>query len=202
MWDKQMKRQPILTAVILGVMLILTVPKSKGQDCNFPPKALTEGEHRDYHGLYENKAYGYSVSIPAGYIGHDGVNPFYQKGFGIILDPEPKSYIVVDSEKNSLEFAQPVDAASRMLEYLGKHGNKVVSSKITESHLGSLSAALVVAAYTCSGAPGQYIESFVVAISPDKRNLYEITLYSRPDRFERDRAVLDALVESWKQLGQ
>jgi hypothetical protein len=197
-----MNRCTILTAVILTAMFWGFVPESRAQYCNFPPKELTQGERREYRGLYENRAYDYSVVIPTDLVGYDGVNPFYQSGFGIIFGPESKSYIVVDSEKNSLEFARPGDAASQSLKYLRKHGSKVESSKVTESQLGALNAALLVARYTCPGSTVQYVTASILALSPDKSNLYEITLYARADRFEQDRAVLDALAKSWKHLGE
>jgi hypothetical protein len=197
---QSMKKNNVLSAVFLAVPF-LVCPESKAQDCNFPPKELTQRQHREYRGQYENKAYGYSVVIPANLVGYDGVNPFYQHGFGLLLGAEPQSYVFVNGEPNSLEFARPVDAASQFLMYLGKDGNKVESSKITESQLGSLKAALLVATYTCPGSTERHVMASLVAISPDKSNLYEVTLYAASDRFEQDRAVLDALAKSWKHLG-
>jgi hypothetical protein len=195
-----MKKNTVLSAVFLAVPF-LVCPESKAQDCNFPPKELTQGQHREYRGQYENKAFGYSVVIPTDLVGYDGVNPFYQQGFGIPLGVEPKSYVLVNGEPNSLEFGRPADAVSRFLEYLRKHGSKVESSKITESQLGTLKSALLVATYTCPGSTERYVRASVVAISPDKSMLYEVTLFAPSGRFEQDRAVLDAMVKSWKHLG-
>jgi hypothetical protein len=196
-----MKRHTVLTAAFLAAAFLVSTFESKAQGCNFPPKELTQGERREYHGAYKNEAYGYSVVIPANLVGYDDVNPFYQHGFGILLGAEPQTYVFVNGEPNSLEFPRPVDAASQFLKYLGKDGNKVESSKITESRLGPLKAALLVATYTCPGSAERYTTATMVAISPDKSNLYEVTLYARSDRFEQDRAVLDALAKSWKHLG-
>lgn len=195
-----MNSRTFLTAVFLSAMVWALVPESRAQYCNFPPKELLQGERREYRGLYENRTYDYSVVIPTDLVGYDGVNPFYQSGFGIIFGPESKSYIVVDSEKNSLEFTRPTDAASQSLKYLRKHGSKVESWKITESQLGKLDAALLVARYTCPGSTVRYVTASIVTLSPDKSNLYEITLYARSDRFEKDRAVFDALAKSWNHL--
>lgn len=195
-----MNRHTVLDAVILAAGLLVSAPKAKAQGCNFPPKELTQGERREYRGAYENEAYSYAVVIPSNLVGYDGVNPFYQHGFGILLGGEPQSYVFVNGEPNSLEFARPLDAASQFLKYLGKDA-KVESSKITESQLGALKAALLVATYTCPGSAQRYVRASLVAISPDKSNLYEVTLYARSDRFEQDRAVLDELAKSWKHLG-
>lgn len=193
-----MSKNTILTVVFFAAAFLVSLSESRAQSCNFAPKELTQGEHREYRGAYENKAYGYSVVIPSNLVGYDGVNPFYQHGFGMFLGEEPQSYVFVNGEPNSLEFARPVDAASQFLKYLGKDGNTVESSKITESRLGRLKAALVVATYTCPGTTQRYMMASLVAISPDKSNLYEVTLYARADRFKEDRTVLDALAKSWK----
>lgn len=197
-----MKKYTVLSAVFVAAAFLVTPPGSKAQNCSFPPKELAQGQVREYRGLYENKAYGYSVEIPRDLVGYDGINQLYQHGFGIISSGEPHSYIVVDGDKNSLEFVTPADAATRFLKYLTKHGSKVESSKITESQLGPLKAAFLIATYTCPGATERYVRASMVAISPDKSNLYEVTLYARSDRFALDRAVFDALVKSWKHLGE
>lgn len=93
-----------------------------------------------------------------------------------------------------------MDAASQFLKYLGKDGNKVESSNITAARLGALKAVLLVATYTCPGSTQRYTTASMVAISPDKGNLYEVTLYARSDRFERDRVALDTLAKSWKYV--
>jgi hypothetical protein len=196
-----MKKHTVLTAVLLAGAFLVSAPESKAQYCDFPPKELAGGQYREYRGLYKNTAYGYSVVIPENLVGYDGANPFYQQGFGILLGAEPKSYVSVNGEKNSLEFARPSDAASQLLKYLDKDGIKVGSSKITESQLGPLKAALLVATYSCPGSTYRYTTVSIVAISADKSNLYEVTLYARSDHFEQDRVVLDALAKSWKRLG-
>ena len=66
--------------------------------------------HHGSHHTNENKAYGYSVLIPENLVGYDYMNPFYQHGFGIVLGEESQSCIIVDGEKNILEFARPMDA--------------------------------------------------------------------------------------------
>ncbi|MFZ0819221.1 MAG: hypothetical protein WAM91_04075 [Candidatus Acidiferrales bacterium] len=197
-----MNNHMVLSAAFLVAASLVFAPRSQAQDCNFPPKDLTQGERREYKNLYENRAYGYSIVIPTNLVGYDDVNPLYQHGFGIALGAEPKSYIFVDGEPNSLEFASPSDAASRFLKYLRRDGSTVQSSKITESKLGTLRAAFLVATYTCPGSTERYVRASMVAISPDKSNLYEVTLFAHSDRFEQDRAVLDALVKSWKHLGK
>jgi hypothetical protein len=195
------------TRTLLAVGFSITalscfVPVSRAQYCDFPPKELMQGEHREYRGPYENRAYGYSVVLPSNLVGYDDVNPFYQHGFGIVVGTGQPSYIFVNGEPNSLEFARPADAASQFLKYVRKHGNKVESSRITDTQVGQLKAALLVATYTCPGLPERYVVASTFAISPDKSQLYEVSLYSHEGHFEQDKAVLDAIVKSWRHLPQ
>jgi len=106
-----MRRQKFLAVLVLSILT--SVLQTKAQDCSFPPKDLPQGEHRAYKGTYENKAYEYSVLIPDNLVAYDYVNPFYQHGFGIVLGEESQSHIIVDGEKNSLEFASPTDACMK-----------------------------------------------------------------------------------------
>jgi hypothetical protein len=193
--------------IVRGILFLFVVfsghvPVSHAQACDFPPKGFAEGPRREYRGPYKNKAYGYSVVIPDNIVGYDDANPFYQHGFGMILGTQPKGYIFVNGEPNTLEFADAASAAVQSLQYLGKHGNKVESSRIADSQLGELKAALLVATYTCASSKERYTTASIVAISPDKSKLYEVTLYARSDRYEQDRVVLDALAKSWKYLPQ
>lgn len=103
-----MRRRKFLAVVVLSILIC--VLQTKSEDCNVPPKDLPQGEHRAYKRTYENMAYGYSVLIPENLVGYDYVNPFYQHGFGIVLGEESQSLIIVDREKNSLDFVRRTDA--------------------------------------------------------------------------------------------
>jgi len=196
-----MNKQTILAASIILCAFCCLVPESQAQYCDFEKK-LTESERREYRGIYKNKSYGYSVEIPGELIGYDDGNPFYQHGFGIVVGGTPQSYVFVNGEPNSLEFASSGDAASQSLKYLHKHGNSVESSEITESHLGPLNAALLLATYTCPGMTDRYVVSSIFAVSPEGSQLYEVSLYAHESRFKRDKAVLDAIVKSWQYSPQ
>jgi hypothetical protein len=170
------------------------------QYCDFPPKELIQSEHREYRGTYENLAYRYSVVIPPDFVGYDDINPFYQHGFGTVVGTEQPSYLFVNSEPNSLEFARPPDAAARQLKYLQWHGHKVETSEITELQVDQRKAALLTATYMCPGSTKKYVMSLMVVISPNKSTLYQVTIYSHAERFERDRPIFDAVVKSWKYI--
>jgi hypothetical protein len=195
-----MRKLTILSAVLSITAVWCFVPVSRAQYCDFPPKELMQGEHREYRGMYLNEAYGYSVVIPGDLIGYDDVNPLYQHGFGISVGAQPQSYIFVNGEPNSLEFATAGDAATQHLKYMDKHGNRIGPPQISESKLGRLTAAVLFATYTCSGLPERYVVYSIFAVSPDRSQLYEVSLYAQEGRFEQDKAVLGAIVKSWKHL--
>ena len=196
-----MNKHTILAASIILSTFGSLVPESQAQYCDFGKKQ-TESEPRKYRGIYQNKSYGYSVEIPGELVGYDDGNPFYQHGFGIVVGETPQSHIFVSGEPNSLEFATSGDAASQYLKYLRKHGNRIETSEIRESHLGPLNAVLLFATYTCPGIRERYVVSSIFAVSPEGSQLYEVSLYAHESRFKQDKAVLDAIVKSWQYSPQ
>jgi hypothetical protein len=195
-----MPSRAILAACLSICSLFCFVPLCSAQYCDFPPKELVQGEHREYRGTYENLSYRYSVVIPAGSVGYDDINPFYWHGFGTVVGTEQPSYIFVNGEPNSLEFTRPSDAAARQLKYLQWHHHKVDGPEITEFQVDKLKAASLTATYECPGSDRKYVMSSVVAISPDRSTLYQVTIYSYADRFDRDKPTFDAVVKSWKYI--
>jgi hypothetical protein len=195
-----MPKRTILAACLSVSSFFCCVPRCRAQYCDFPPKELIQGEHREYRGTYENLAYRYSIVIPADFVGYDDINPFYWHGFGTVVGTEQPSYLFVNGEENSLEFIRPSDAASRQLKYLQWHHHKVEKSEITELQVDRLKAARLMATYRCPGSTNKYVMSSMVAISPDKSMLYEVTIYSSVDHFQRDRPTFDAVVKSWKYI--
>jgi hypothetical protein len=99
-----------------------------------------------------------------------------------------------------MEYNTPREAAIEDVEGLRQQGRKIESETIIESHLGTLDAVLLVVIYTCPGSENRHIKSSITALSPDKRFLYELELYSPADRYESDRAVLDRIIKSWKMM--
>jgi len=47
-----------------------------------------------------------------------------------------------------------------------------------------------------------YVQFSTFALSPDKRTVYEMTLYRLASRYDSDRAVLDQILKSWKYTGR
>jgi hypothetical protein len=71
-----MRNHTILPACLFISSILCCVP-CRAQYCSLPPEELIDGQHQEYRGTYENVAYRYSVVIPTGLVGYDGIDPFY-----------------------------------------------------------------------------------------------------------------------------
>lgn len=114
-----------------------------------------------------------------------------------MLGKPPAGYILVRGEHNSADYGTPREAAMREIYYLRQVGKIIESETISSSHLGRLDAVELQVAYTCPGSPQRQLLSSIIALSPDKRFLYTIELYTTPDRYTSDRIPLDRIRESW-----
>lgn len=194
-------RVPMLIANIITGVIWLAVGTQISACGDFPFKRLMEGAPQTrykYRARYENGAYQYSVVIPKGFTGYDGRDQASHEGFGIVLGKPPAGYILARGEHNSAEYGTPREAALREIYYLRQGGKMVESETISSSHLGRLGAVELQVAYTCPGSAQRQLLSSIIALSPDKRFLYTIELYTTPDRYSTDRIPLDRIRESWR----
>ena len=186
---------------IITVLLMLPAINQAGACDEFALKKLLKGPPRsEYRGQYVNRAYHYSVKVPEGLTAYDVPDPANHEGFGLAFGEPPQSYVFVRGEHNSLEYDTPREAATRSVEYLHRGGKKVESETTFKSHLGTLDAVLLVASYTCPASAERYILSAIVALSPDKRFVYELDLYSLASRYDTDRTLLNRILKSWKVM--
>ena len=197
-----MKTVNLGIGIILALLFTIATPifAQQGGYCDVVPKGFRLTPRSKYRGLYINKAYHYSVRIPGNLVGYDQSAPPHH-GFGMITGDSPQSYIEVNGEANSLEYETPRDAALRLVEYLLRNGKEVQAQAVGQVRLGELDAAFLQVTYRCPGSSVLYKQGSVVALSPDKSALYEISLYAPADRYEGDRVVLNGLLNSWKYVG-
>lgn len=158
-----------------------------------PPQSRHE-----YRGRYINEAYEYSVRIPKGLTAYDGRDEARHDGFVLALGEDSQSVIFVSGDPNSSEYHAPREGAMEDAKFLRQQGKQIESETISDSHLGTLDAVLLVVHYTCPGSAERHVKSSIMAISPDKGFLYKIELYSPGDQYESRRAVLDQVIKSWK----
>jgi hypothetical protein len=193
----------LIISIVVGFLLSSAGSQAGVCDDLSGFKQLMAGPPRsryEYRGRYVNWAYEYSVRIPKGLIGYDGRDEPRHNGFALAFDKELQSAIFVSGDPNSIEYNTPREAAARDVEFLRQQGKKIESETITESSLGTLDAVLLVVNYTCMGSADRYVKSSVIALSPNKRFLYTLELYSPANRYESDRAVLDGIIKSWKTI--
>lgn len=190
----------MLAAVIIA-LLLSPAGRQAGACHDFPFKRLLNGAPRyAYRGRYVNDAYRYTVTIPRGLTAYDGREQARHSGFGLALGEPPQSFIFVRADSNSVEYDTPREAATQALEWMREGGRRVESATISESRLGTLNSALLVVSYTCRGSSELHRRATMMALGPGKGYLYALELYSPAGRYERDRAVLDKIIRSWKIL--
>lgn len=194
----------LIISITIGLLLSSAGNQSGACD-DFPFKQLLKAPPRsryEYRGQYVNLSYEYSVKIPKGLTAYDGRNEANHSGFGLAFGEAPRGYIFVRGEHNSLEYDTPRQAAIQDVEFLRQDGNEIKSETITEAHLGTLDAALLVVNYTCPGSADRRVKSSIMALSPKNGFLYTLELYSHANRYESDRAALDEIVKSWEMTSR
>ncbi len=188
----------IVRSAALLVVGILAGLATRSICCDFPPKGLLEQPRAEFRGGYVNAVYRYSVNIPAELTGYSAPAPAPQHGFGLILGNHDNAYIDVDAERNSLELLTPFDAALNFLSILQREHKNIETVNITRSTLDRIEAFDVVVIYMCPGESGRYSQSAVVTLSPDRENVYSITLYSAAPGNDGARALFHKILKSWR----
>ena len=190
----------LIISIVIGLLLSFTGNQASDCDDLSGFKQLMTGPPRsryEYRDRYVNWAYEYSVRIPKGLTAYDGRDQARHNGFALGLGNVSQSVIFVSGDPNSMEYNTPREAARQDVESLRHQGRKIESETITESHLGRLNAVRLVVIYTCLGSENRHIKSSVIALSPSKRFIYALELYSPANRYDSDRAVLNRILESW-----
>lgn len=193
----------LIIGIVLGLLFSSVSHPASGCDELSGLKQLMAGPPQsryEYRGRYVNLAYEYSVRIPHGLTAYDGRDDPRHNGFALPLGSE--NVIFVSGDPNSVEYKTPREAATRDVEFLRQQGKIIESETISDSHLGTLDAVLLVVVYTCPGSTDRHIRSSVIALSADKESIYQVELHTPAKRNESDRAVLDQLIKSWKMLSR
>lgn len=193
----------LIINIVLCLLFSLAGNQSSACDDVSGFKQLMKGPPRsryEYRGRYVNLAYDYSVRIPEGMTAYDGRHEARHSGFALGLGNASESVIFVSGDPNSMDYDNPREATTGDVEFLQKLGRKIESETITGSHLGTLDAVLHIVIYTCPESTDRHIISSIIALSPDKRFVYQLQLYGPANQYESDQAVLTQIQESWKML--
>jgi len=202
MWyQSKMKIRNFTMIAILALLVSRVEPLIA---CDLPPKELLQrspGQYAEFQGKYTNEPYAYSVVIPRGSIGYDVADQPNHHGFALLVGDKSQGYIVVSGEANSLEYKTARDKLNDLLNYMRDEGRKVIASNISPSRLGQLRAYRLTVTYTCKESTERYKRVSIVALSPSRGWLYEVTLDSVSARYSSDQRVLGKLLQTWKYSG-
>jgi hypothetical protein len=84
------------------------------------------------------------------------------------------------------------------MESLRQNGKLVEAAKTTEALLGNRKAVHYILTYKCTDGTSEYIRDSTIALTPDKRFIFEVTLETPTTRYKADEAVLNSVRASWK----
>lgn len=147
---------------------------------------------------YANAQYLYSVDLPAGLVAHGAAGPDH--GVGIVLSWEPRAYLNVDGTYDAIEWKTPRAAAKQMLAWKREESTVVLSHSSRPGRLGPLRAVRLVVRHRCANLPDVYVDDDVVAIDAKQGIVYQVSLTTTEPRYARDKALMDAMLASWRLL--
>ena len=179
---------------------LATSATARQSRCDPAPERVQEALPATHRGRYENGVWKYSVVIPDRMTGRSPVLYAPQHGFGIVIEPAPQSYLVVDGSANSLEYKTARDAANGWIGHFQEREQSVRSSRVSDTYLERLEAARAELRYACGSSEYEAVGLF--ALSPDRAVVYEINLYAVPQRLSQDLSVFDRVVKSWRYRGR
>lgn len=196
----QMKAYLLIVYIVIGLVSPLS---GQALECDDSSgfKQLMAGPPQSrykYRGRYVNLASGYSVRIPNGMTGYDGRGQSRHNGFALGVGKTTQGVIFVAGDPNSIEYKTPREAAMGEVEIVRESGSLIESQTISDSRLGALDAARVVVTYRCKGSGERWVQSSVVALSPEKEFVYSLQMYVRADRYPSYQKVMDQLIRSWR----
>lgn len=154
-----------------------------------------------HRGPYRNPNYLYSFMIPEGLICLSDPAPAPHHGCGIHLSEHPRAYIWADGSYNALDRVSPDDALMDKFVSLMKEGMEIVVLGRSATSLGGLPAARLVVRYKHRYEKESTVKAIVIAFRKVERYgemIYTLGLISPAFRFEKDKAVFETILASWK----
>ncbi len=158
-----------------------------------------------FQDTYENGSWGYAVQIPKGHKGASFSDPgANQHGINIVLSPKAEIYI--NGEANSLEEESsggPLDSigySTLRLSTIRQYAAEIKSYELRNARLGKLNGTYYIVRYMCAGSSDVFVEEAIIAVSPDKSPVYDITLQTTAKRYSKDHEVFSKVVSKWHQI--
>jgi hypothetical protein len=158
---------------------------------------------RTYKGVYRNKNFGYSASIPAPKEGISEVPAALEAGILINLSGSLEHYIWLGgsytARYNSLAFA-----ADAHVKWLTNEGANILTTSRRPVRLGDLRAERVILKYKTPESDVTWIEDLVLAIrlQPDEYGIvYQIEMRTTESDYSKDVGTFNQIVQSWRTIG-
>lgn len=169
---------------------------SRASDCGSqPPRGFGEEGSTTYRVAYVNRDACYSVQIPEGLTGHgDG---FTEHGLGLVVPPDPTGFLYVEGKPNAWDAESAEQEIRRYIEMTDDESQRL-SAATEKAALGGLPAARAVVRYHCPGSSLTYVREHLVALSPGRDTIFDVSLYTQESTYDEHRLVLDRLVKTWR----
>jgi hypothetical protein len=187
-------------AVCVSALLLAApaaVAGGSGARCgDQPPAGFGETGSTTYTGAFHNRDFCFSAKIPPGLTGHG--NGLTEKGFGLVVPPEPAGYLYVGADPNSWDAESAEQEARRHIDWITGDAERLLSAKTEKATLGGLPAARAVVHYHCPGSTVIYVAEYVVALSPSAGTIFSLSLHSREAAYAEHREVLQRVEHTWR----
>jgi hypothetical protein len=145
-------------------------------------------------GRYLNKIYGYSLIIPAGLTAFTAASG-PERGFVIGLSSGPQVYLSVDASYDAFYDITAQGVHRRDLNAIRLH-DSVLSESVAQTALAQVPGGRYLMRVQCHGEPALTVHEEIIVLRD--REIYRLDLQSTPERYERDRRYLNAMLRSWR----
>lgn len=184
---KTLSQFAISLLLVSGVMVGQTAPVAKEQS---------------WTGKYRNYEYGYTVRIPAGFVGLSPASPWPQHGIKIKLTPGSEAAVYTSGYFSSVDYSSLDAAVNSDVNDLRKRSSDLeIVSRRTE-RLGKLRAIRVIARYKQASSGILFVQETITAMRwskhPEDGVTYTITLVTPEQRYANDTRVFSVILRSWR----
>ena len=193
--------RPELAGFAIALLLAAVGGARAAQTCgHFPSPGFDAPDMPRFEKHYANAQYLYSVDLPPGLVAHGPADPAPGHGVGIVLSWEPRAYLNVDGTYDAIEWKTSRAAAKQLLAWKRAESTAVLAQKQSTARLGPLHAVRLVVRHRCAKLPDVYVDDDVVAIDAKQGIVYQVSLTTTEPRYARDKALMDAMLASWRML--
>lgn len=152
-------------------------------------------------GEYHNCNFGYSVTIPKGFVGiadSGPAQPVQNHGFRIQLSTSSDCYIGVDGYSNSAGWASSEEMVDAYVETIRKHAKGNVAVQKRRLKLNGYPALRATIRYQNSDSNKHLVYDMITIVSLKQERCYKLTLECEEGNYEEYRHVFEQLASTWR----